>query len=125
MTSEKKFLPKYAFLVNAGNMDSMVNHYTKVCSNMNVDHTEYLDLLRSIRQMPGVKKAFVRSGLRYDYIMADKDDTFFKELVEYHVSGQLKVAPEHVSEQVLKYMGKPSGDTYNKFVDKFNKITKK
>ena len=96
-----------------------------VCSNMDVDHTEYLDLLRSIRQVPGVKKAFVRSGLRYDYIMADKDDTFFKELVEHHVSGQLKVAPEHVSAQVLKYMGKPSGDTYNKFVDKFNKITKK
>ena len=96
-----------------------------VCKNMNVDHTEYLDLLRSIREVKGVKKAFVRSGLRYDYIMADKDDTFFKELVEHHVSGQLKVAPEHVSAQVLKYMGKPSGDTYNKFVDKFNKITKK
>ena len=96
-----------------------------VCKNMNVDHAEYLDLLRSIREVKGVKKAFVRSGLRYDYIMADKDDTFFKELVEHHVSGQLKVAPEHVSAQVLKYMGKPSGDTYNKFVDKFNKITKK
>ena len=96
-----------------------------VCSNMDVDHTEYLDLLRSIRKVPGVKKAFVRSGLRYDYIMADKDDTFFKELVEHHVSGQLKVAPEHVSAQVLKYMGKPSGDTYNKFVSKFEKITKK
>ncbi|MGN0143616.1 MAG: YgiQ family radical SAM protein [Clostridium sp.] len=96
-----------------------------VCNNMNVDHSEYLDLLRSIRKVPGVKKAFVRSGLRYDYIMADKDDTFFKELVEYHVSGQLKVAPEHVSAQVLKYMGKPSGDTYDKFVAKFEKITKK
>ena len=96
-----------------------------VCSNMDVDHTEYLDLLRSIRRVPGVKKAFVRSGLRYDYIMADKDDTFFKELVEHHVSGQLKVAPEHVSAQVLKYMGKPSGDTYDKFVSKFEKITKK
>ena len=97
----------------------------KVCTNMDVDHTEYLDLLRSIRQVPGVKKAFVRSGLRYDYIMADNDDTFFKELVEHHVSGQLKVAPEHVSAQVLKYMGKPSGDTYDKFVAKFEKITKK
>ena len=96
-----------------------------VCKNMDVDHTEYLDLLRSIRKVPGVKKAFVRSGLRYDYIMADKDDTFFKELVEYHVSGQLKVAPEHVSAEVLKYMGKPSGDTYDKFVHKFEKITKK
>lgn len=97
----------------------------KVCSNMDVDHTEYLDLLRSIRKVPGVKKAFVRSGLRYDYIMADKDDTFFKELVEHHVSGQLKVAPEHISAQVLKYMGKPSGDTYDKFVNKFERITKK
>lgn len=96
-----------------------------VCSNMEVDHTEYLDLLRSIRKVPGVKKAFVRSGLRYDYIMADKDDTFFKELVEHHVSGKLKVAPEHVSPQVLKYMGKPSGDTYNKFTAKFERITKK
>ena len=96
-----------------------------VCKNMDVDHSEYLDLLRSIRKVPGVKKAFVRSGLRYDYIMADKDDTFFKELVEHHVSGQLKVAPEHVSAEVLKYMGKPSGDTYDKFVAKFEKITKK
>ena len=96
-----------------------------VCKNMDVDHSEYLDLLRSIRKVPGVKKAFVRSGLRYDYIMADKDDIFFKELVEHHVSGQLKVAPEHVSAEVLKYMGKPSGDTYDKFVAKFEKITKK
>lgn len=96
-----------------------------VCKNMDVDHSEYLDLLRSIRKVPGVKKAFVRSGLRYDYIMADKDDTFFKELVEHHVSGKLKVAPEHVSPQVLKYMGKPAGETYNKFTAKFDKITKK
>jgi uncharacterized radical SAM protein YgiQ len=96
-----------------------------VCKNMDVDHTEYLDLLRSIRKVPGVKKAFVRSGLRYDYIMADKDDTFFKELVEHHVSGKLKVAPEHVSRDVLKYMGKPAGETYDKFVAKFEKLTKK
>ncbi len=96
-----------------------------VCKNVDVDHSEYLDILRAIRKVPGVKKAFVRSGLRYDYIMADKDDTFFKELVEHHVSGQLKVAPEHVSSKVLKYMGKPSGDTYNKFTAKFERITKK
>ncbi|NRY63349.1 YgiQ family radical SAM protein [Clostridium beijerinckii] len=96
-----------------------------VCRNMDVDHTEYLDLLRSIRKVPKVKKAFVRSGLRYDYIMADKDDTFFKELVEHHVSGKLKVAPEHISKDVLKYMGKPAGETYDKFVNKFEKITKK
>lgn len=96
-----------------------------VCKNMEVDHSEYLDLLRSIRQVPGVKKAFVRSGIRYDYVMADKDDSFFKELVEYHVSGKLKVAPEHVSKEVLKYMGKPAGETYDKFVTKFEKLTKK
>lgn len=96
-----------------------------VCKNMDVDHTEYLDLLRDIRKVPKVKKAFVRSGLRYDYIMADKDDTFFKELVEHHVSGKLKVAPEHVSKEVLKYMGKPAGETYDKFVAKFEKITSK
>ncbi|GAA0076304.1 YgiQ family radical SAM protein [Clostridium sp. CTA-5] len=99
--------------------------YPSPCKNMEVDHSEYLDLLRSIRKIPKVKKAFVRSGLRYDYIMADKDDTFFKELVEHHVSGKLKVAPEHVSKEALKYMGKPSGETYNKFTEKFYKITKK
>ncbi|AGF57979.1 putative radical SAM protein YgiQ [Clostridium saccharoperbutylacetonicum] len=96
-----------------------------VCGNADVDHSEYLELLRAIRKVPKVKKAFVRSGLRYDYIMADKDDTFFKELVEHHVSGKLKVAPEHVSRDVLKYMGKPAGETYDKFVAKFEKITNK
>lgn len=96
----------------------------KPCKNLIVDHSEYLNLLRKIRALPKVKKAFVRSGLRYDYIMADKDDTFFKELIEHHVSGQLKVAPEHVSHNVLKYMGKPSGDTYDNFSKKFFKINK-
>ncbi|GAB6169485.1 YgiQ family radical SAM protein [Clostridium carnis] len=96
----------------------------KPCKNMIVDHSEYLQLLRKIRKLPKVKKAFVRSGLRYDYIMADKNDTFFRELVEHHVSGQLKVAPEHVAENALKYMGKPAGDTYNRFREKFFKINK-
>ena len=95
-----------------------------VCKNMDVDHSEYLHLLREIRKIPKVKKAFVRSGLRYDYIMADKDDTFFRELVEHHVSGQLKVAPEHVAPQTLKYMNKPSGKTYDKFREKFFKINR-
>lgn len=95
----------------------------KPCKNIDADHTEFLELLRKVRAVPKVKKAFVRSGLRYDYIMADKDDTFFRELVEHHVSGQLKVAPEHICENVLKYMGKPAGKTYGKFVDKFNKLT--
>lgn len=94
------------------------------CKNLDVDHSEYLQVLRKIRSLPKVKKAFVRSGIRYDYVMADKNDKFFKELVEHHVSGQLKVAPEHVSEQVLKYMGKPAGDTYEKFREKFFKINK-
>lgn len=96
-----------------------------VCSHMEVDHTEYLHLLRELRKIPKVKKVFVRSGLRYDYIMADKDDTFFTELIEHHVSGQLKVAPEHVAPEVLKYMGKPAGATYDKFREKFFKINDK
>jgi len=95
------------------------------CKNLNVDHMEYLNLLRSLRELPNVKKVFVRSGLRYDYIMADKNDTFFNELITHHVSGQLKVAPEHVSHKVLKYMGKPAGKTYDKFMEKFYKATEK
>ena len=97
----------------------------KVCSNMQVDHREFVDVLRSVRSLPKIKKVFVRSGIRYDYVMADKDDTFFKELVEHHVSGQLKVAPEHVSENVLKYMGKPAGRTYEDFRQKFFKLTER
>ena len=95
------------------------------CKNLNVDHMEYLNLLRALRELPNVKKVFVRSGLRYDYIMADKNDTFFNELIKYHVSGQLKVAPEHVSHKVLKYMGKPAGKTYDKFMEKFYLATEK
>ena len=96
-----------------------------ICKNMEVDHREYLHLLRRVRKLPGIKKVFIRSGIRYDYIMADKDDTFFKELVEHHVSGQLKVAPEHVSPNVLKYMGKPAGKTYDEFRRKFFRITER
>ena len=96
-----------------------------VCKNMDVDHKEFIDVLRSVRSLPKIKKVFVRSGIRYDYVMADKDDTFFKELVEHHVSGQLKVAPEHVSEEVLKHMGKPAGKTYEQFRQKFFRITEK
>ena len=95
------------------------------CKNLEVDHKEFLDVLRSVRKLPKVKKVFVRSGIRYDYVMADKDDTFFKELVEHHVSGQLKVAPEHVSEEVLKHMGKPAGKTYEEFRQKFFRITER
>ncbi|KOA19421.1 ribosomal protein S12 methylthiotransferase RimO [Clostridium homopropionicum DSM 5847] len=95
------------------------------CKNLKVNHREYLQLLRKLRELPKVKKVFVRSGIRYDYVMEDKDDTFFNELVKHHVSGQLKVAPEHISHKVLHYMGKPAGKTYDKFREKFFRITKK
>lgn len=73
--------------------------------NLTVDHSDYVSLLRKLRKIPGVKKVFIRSGVRFDYVVADRDKTFLRELVEHHVSGQLRVAPEHVSDQVLKYMG--------------------
>ncbi len=96
--------------------------YPKPCSNMKIDHTKYLGLLRKLRKLPGVKKVFIRSGIRFDYLLADKNDTFFRELLKYHVSGQLKVAPEHVSDNALKYMGKPSSTVYKRFSDKFYKL---
>ena len=96
----------------------------QVCRNMKVDHTEYLELLRKIEAIPKIKKVFVRSGLRYDYMLADKDEAFFRKIVADHVSGQLKVAPEHCSNGVLAMMGKPSIETYNRFQQKFYKITK-
>ncbi len=95
------------------------------CKNVKFDHSEYLDILRSLRKMDGVKKVFVRSGIRYDYLMGDKDDTFFKELCEHHISGQLKVAPEHISNNVLKHMGKPNKEVYIKFAEKYEKINKR
>ncbi len=94
------------------------------CKNLVADHSDYLKLLRKLRSLDRVKKVFVRSGLRYDYIMADKNDEFFYELCEHHISGQLKVAPEHVSANVLKYMGKPSGNTYNRFAKKYADINR-
>ncbi|MBQ9097722.1 MAG: YgiQ family radical SAM protein [Clostridia bacterium] len=97
----------------------------KLCPNMKVSHSDYLDLLRKLRKIKGVKKVFIRSGLRFDYIMADKNDEFFNELCEHHISGQLKVAPEHVCDEVLRLMGKPKNDVYNAFKDKFYKINEK
>ncbi|MEF9983524.1 MAG: YgiQ family radical SAM protein [Oscillospiraceae bacterium] len=94
------------------------------CPSIKVDHSDYLNLLRELRQIKGVKKVFVRSGLRFDYMMLDKDDTFMKELIENHVSGQLKVAPEHCSNNVLRYMGKPPVSVFDRFSEKFYKITK-
>ena len=95
-----------------------------VCKNMKVDHSEYLALLKAIEAVPGVKKVFVRSGLRYDYMLADKDDAFFRKIIADHVSGQLKVAPEHCSDGVLQMMGKPDVSTYDRFQKKFYQITK-
>ncbi len=96
--------------------------FPDVCKNAVVDHSDYLELLRKLRNIKGVKKVFIRSGIRFDYLMADKDDTFLKELCKYHVSGQLRVAPEHVSDKVLKLMGKPKFSVYNAFCKKFKKI---
>ena len=89
------------------------------CPNMQVSHSEYLDLLRKLRQLRGIKKVFIRSGIRFDYLMEDEDDAFFEELVRYHISGQLRVAPEHCSAAVLDKMGKPHIQTYKRFCDKF------
>jgi len=98
--------------------------YPNPCKNMDADHSDYVSLLRKLRKLPGVKKVFVRSGIRFDYLLADKKDTFLKELVQYHISGQLKVAPEHVSDAVLSRMGKPRNAVYNRFVDKYFALNK-
>ena len=95
------------------------------CKNMKVDHKDYLSLLRKLRELPGVKKVFVRSGIRFDYLIEDKDDTFFKELVQYHISGQLKVAPEHISDAVLMRMGKPENKVYERFQKKYKQLNEK
>ncbi len=99
--------------------------FPRPCPNMKVDHSDYLELLRKLRSLPKVKKVFVRSGIRFDYLMADKDDTFFYELVEHHISGQLKVAPEHISDAVLSKMGKPENAVYERFVKKYYDINNK
>ena len=92
------------------------------CKNLKVDHKDYIKLLRKLRELPNVKKVFIRSGIRFDYVMADKDDTFFRELCQHHVSGQLKVAPEHVSDAVLSKMGKPTNSVYQAFTKKYKNI---
>lgn len=95
------------------------------CKNLEVDHSDYLDILKEVRSLPGIKKVFVRSGLRYDYIMYDKNREFFNELVQFHISGQLKVAPEHVDDRVLSKMGKPSRGLYDEFTKLYYQINKK
>ena len=99
--------------------------FPKPCKNLRADHRDYIKLLRELRRIDGVKKVFIRSGIRFDYVLADPDDTFLRELCEYHVSGQLKVAPEHVSDPVLQKMGKPEYSVYQKFVEKYNQMNKK
>ena len=91
----------------------------KPCPNLVVDHSDYIALLRKLRKVPGVKRVFIRSGVRFDYLLLDKSDAFLKELCKYHVSGQLGVAPEHVSDRVLRYMGKPPHRVYEQFVEKY------
>ena len=96
--------------------------FPQPCPNLEVDHADYLTLLRRLRALPGVKKVFIRSGIRFDYLLADRDDAFFRELVEHHVSGQLKVAPEHISDAVLEKMGKPGKAVYERFVRQYNRL---
>lgn len=98
--------------------------FPKPCTNMKVDHRDYVKLLRKLKQLPGVKKVFVRSGIRYDYVMADLDDTFLRELCKDHISGQLRVAPEHVSDVVLQAMGKPPRAVYDKFLKRYERVNK-
>ena len=99
--------------------------FPKPCKNLRADHSDYVELLRKLRKIDGVKKVFIRSGIRFDYVLADKNDTFLDELCRYHISGQLRVAPEHVADPVLKMMGKPENTVYKQFVDKFYQVNKR
>lgn len=99
--------------------------YPVPCKNLNTDHSSYVDLLKRLRNLDGIKKVFIRSGVRFDYILAEKDDTFFREMCRHHVSGQLKIAPEHVSPEVLRLMGKPEHKVFEQFVDKYKQINQK
>ena len=99
--------------------------FPEPCKNMVADHRDYVKLLRELKDIPGVKKVFIRSGIRFDYVLADKDQTFLSELVKDHVSGQLRVAPEHVSNRVLSYMGKPRHEVYQEFIRRFDACNKK
>ncbi|MDD6735277.1 MAG: YgiQ family radical SAM protein [Clostridiales bacterium] len=99
--------------------------FPKPCKNLEISHKEYSDLLKKLRGIKGVKKVFIRSGIRFDYLINDKDDSFFYELCRHHISGQLKVAPEHISDNVLRYMGKPENRVYNRFAEKYYKINEK
>lgn len=99
--------------------------FPKPCNNLEADHKDYIQLLRKLRELPGVKKVFIRSGIRFDYVLADPSDAFLRELCEHHVSGQLKVAPEHISKKVLDKLGKPAPEVYREFVDRYNRMNEK
>ena len=96
--------------------------FPEPCRHMQTSHEDYLSLLRKLRSLPKVKKVFIRSGIRFDYLMHDKNDAFFHELIEHHISGQLKVAPEHISDNVLRHMGKPKHAVYRKFTAKYKRL---
>ncbi len=115
--------PSYEFQKKHGLCKGKKCLAPKPCANLYSNHEEYLDILREVRSLPGVKKVFIRSGIRYDYLLQDKDDTFFRELVKYHVSGQLKVAPEHCSAAVLDKMGKPHIEAYIEFSKRYFQYT--
>ena len=99
--------------------------FPEPCKNLKVDHKDYVDLLRKLEAIPGVKKVFIRSGIRFDYVMADSSDEFLRELCEKHISGQLRVAPEHVSDNVLRMMGKPQNSVYEKFIERYKRVNAK
>ncbi len=99
--------------------------FPKPCANLTVEHTDYISLLRKLRKLPNIKKVFIRSGIRFDYCMADKDNAFIRELCQHHISGQLRVAPEHISDNVLKLMGKPSSKVYKAFLKRYEAINQK
>jgi uncharacterized radical SAM protein YgiQ len=95
------------------------------CPNLEVDHREYRELLQRLRTLPGIKRVFIRSGIRYDYLMLDKDQSFFSDLVQHHISGQLKVAPEHISNHVLELMGKPPLESFDRFAEEYARLNRK
>ena len=99
--------------------------FPEPCKNLNADHSDYIALLRKLRAIPKVRKVFIRSGIRFDYLLADKNRMFLRELCEYHVSGQLKVAPEHVADAVLSKMGKPRNSVYRQFVKEYNEMNER
>lgn len=99
--------------------------FPKPCGNLTVDHSDYIKLMHELQSIDGVKKVFIRSGIRFDYCMADSDDTFMRELCENHISGQLRVAPEHISDNVLKRMGKPENSVYEAFLKRYDRINNK